>query len=485
MKWQKFVFVTLFLIAFISCSRSFYVSRSLKTHSVKDIQLFTDTLLMLQDSPHDVGFLVITDNDDTLKTKGLLKGKLPWKNFKIEAEGAKFSNGKLNILKTDSSSYIPFIPISFSSVFEENKVFYDTISLNYETGVDIFPSAAYKTYPGSTIDIGMNILYNNGEKKTYKNINKIKNFDDYYDILLRASSYKKSEFKINTDPLDLPEHKSGIMIRSKLDFNINDVFEVDVDYRNNYKYYANGNGGLTGFTGSSGGTGSTGSTGGTGQNGEHGDYGDSGHDLDIYLDAYTDTILNKTMLKVFIGDVNTNKTKRFLIDPDGGNLYVSARGGSGGDGGNGGNGGIGGNGHDGEFYTEIIKEIVITKDTAGREIKTEIQRTITHQREGGSGGNGGDGGYGGHGGHGGNGGYVIVYYTDTAQSYLKLLNINVAGGNGGNGGIGGVGGNGGNGGKGTPNGRNGRTGRSAPNGSYGYSGGNGRIEYKLTNEFFW
>ena len=485
MKWQKFIIGTLFLISLFGCSHNFYTARSLKTHSVKDIQLYVDTSLMLQDTPHDIGLVVVTENNDTLKSKGLLKGKLSWKNFNVNAEGAKFSNGKLTILKTDSSHYIPYIPVRFTSIFEDGKPFFDTIPLNYETAIEIFSTKAFKASPGSEISIGMNITYNNGETKTYKNIHKIKNFDDYYDVLLRASSYYKSEFTINSDPLDIPEHKSGIMIRSKFNHDLNDVFEVDVDYRNNYKYYANGRGGLFGFSGSNGSNGGVGSAGRNGQDGQDGEFGSSGDGLDIYLDAYTDSILKKTMVKAFIGNVNTKKTKRFLIDPDGGSLYVSAIGGSGGDGGSGGNGGAGGAGQDGEFYTEIIKEIVIQKDTAGREIKTEVQRTITRQRQGENGGNGGDGGFGGYGGHGGSGGYVIVYYTNTAQPFLKLLNINVSGGSGGNGGLGGNGGNGGNGGRGTPNGRNGRSGRNAPSGSYGYSGDRGRIEYKPTNEFFW
>ncbi|MDD3078329.1 MAG: hypothetical protein PHH37_04375 [Paludibacter sp.] len=458
---------------------------SLKNQKIEKISLRIDDKLWIQGTKHEIGLVAFTTEGDISRTKGMLKGKLSWKNFKTETDGIEIRNGKISITKTNSSEYKSYIPVSFYSVYEPEKVFRDTIRLNYETEIKLFPINKITYSPGAIVKFGINIHYNNGEIKTYKNIRKVDQLLENYNIFVRSAQFRKSEFIVNEDPIDINGHRSGIMFELKRDSNIFDILEIELDYKEHYNYYANGRSGMFGFSGSSGSSGSTEQHGQAGQDGEAGEHGGNGDDLDIYVDAYEDSILGQTMVRTYIGNLRNNQAKRYLINPLGGNISVLTTGGSGGNGGDGGRGGDGGNGKNGDYYTEEIKEVIITKDTAGREIKTEEIRTITRQKPGDDGGRGGDGGWGAPGGNGGNGGYIIVYYTPAAKQYLNLLDINTTGGHGGFGGDGNSGGNGGKGGNGSPNGRTGRHGRNGAEGPSGYSGINGPVEYKPIDEIPW
>lgn len=124
------------------------------------------------------------------------------------------------------------------------------------------------------------------------------------------------------------------------------------------------------------------------------------------------------------------RTRRFLIDPDGGSLTVDVRGGAGGRGEEGGQGGEGGDGGDGDPPGGI--------------------------------GAGADGGRGGDGGDGGPGGNAEFYVDPMDVDLLDLFLVEHGGGQGGEAGQGGPGGTGNPGGSpGTP-GRTGRAGRDGP-----------------------
>jgi hypothetical protein len=242
---------------------------------------------------------------------------------------------------------------------------------------------------------------------------------------------------------------------------------------------------LWAFSGSNGSSGSTGGAGNPGEDGRNGDNGGYGHDIDIYTDIYFDSILSTNLIKVYIEDLTINQSRHFLINPNGGSLKINASGGSGGHGGAAGNGGRGGNGHKGELYFYEVKDIIIKKDTAGKEIRTEIIRQVQCQRPGGDGGFGGPGGYGGIGGNGGNGGYLILHYTPAMKQYLQLIHIDVSGGSGGFGGSGGKGGSGGQGGEGNPRGRKGADGSDGLEGSRGYDGFPGKVDYIQVDSIPW
>lgn len=459
--------------------------RSLKEIKVSKIGWRVDSTLKLPDSKHEIGLVVFTEDNHIHRTTGMLKGKLRWDNFVVDAQGATIKNGKLTIQRTLPEEYPAFIPLSFYSVYEPEKVFHDTIRMNYETAIELFPLNAFRKIPGAVVKFGMDITYDNGEHQTYNDIRRIDNLEKDFHLLTRGATFKKSEFKISEDIFDIPQHKAGIVIESLRDPDIYGMLEVLLDYKGNYRMSANGLMGSGGFWGSSGSSGGTGQHGQHGQDGDPGRYGENGSNLDVFVDAYYDSILSQPLVKVYIGNPDSKKASHYLINPNGGNIYISAQGGDGGSGGDGGNGGNGGKGAIGETYQVEIKDIVISKDTAGREIRKEVIRHETRQRRGGDGGSGGDGGWGGPGGPGGNGGYIIVSYTQAAQPYLSLLSINTHGGRGGNGGDGGSAGSGGEGGTGNPNGRSGRNGRYGADGPDGYPGNNGPIEYKVVREIPW
>jgi hypothetical protein len=458
---------------------------SLKDVQVKKISLRYDTLLMIPGSKHEIGLVVFTSENHIYRTRGFLDGKLRWGNFELEAEGATFSMGKINITRTDSAFYKSGIPVRFYSVYEPEKVFTDTIRMDYMTGIRLFPTNKFKAIPGASVEFGMDIFYQNGSSQTYKSVSKIDHFEDDFEVKLRSSRYKRSEFFIYDDPAEIQNHKSGVMVQSKRNPEIYDVLEVLLDYRSLFRFDGSGMWGMNGFWGSSGSSGNTGEHGRPGQDGEPGKPGNSGHDMDVYVDAFTDTILHTTLIRVNVFDLVTRKNKRFLVNPDGGSFYLTACGGDGGNGGDGGRGGNGGAGRTGAVYTEEIKEIVIIKDTAGHAIQKEVVKTVTRQRPGEEGGHGGEGGWGGPGGSGGNGGYVVVFYTPSSEAYLKYFDIDTRGGNGGRGGIGGAGGEGGTGGNGNPNGRKGRDGRNGASAPYGYQGISGPVDYRETDVIPW
>ncbi len=308
-----------------------------------------------------------------------------------------------------------------------------------------------------------------------------------YEVLIKGVSYDKGDcdFTISRNIFDFPDHHPGILVQHSRNYDVYDILEIEMDYKDRFSFRGTGSSGMWGSSGFSGSPGSTGQNGGAGQDGESGEYGEYGHDIDVYTDIYFDSILQKPLIKVYAEDLSVNKHEHFLINPDGGTIAVNASGGDGGHGGSGGSGGSGGNGYDGEYYYEYIKEIIIKKDTAGKEVREEITKRIEKQRSGGNGGCGGPGGYGGIGGAGGNGGYVTLYYTPAMKNYLQLINIDVRGGSGGYGGSGGSGGSGGKGGSGNPNGGSGANGRNGMDGTWGYSGYTGKIEFQQVETIPW
>jgi hypothetical protein len=459
--------------------------RSLKDLKISKISLRTENVLKIPGSTIEIGLVAFTEDNHISRTTGFLDGKLPWKNFEVQVDGAKFRSGKITIPKADSLYEKGYLTLSFYSVYDPEKVFKDTIRLDYMTGISLFPTNKYRSNPGEDIEFGMDVIYQNGIRENYKSLTKYDDFEEEFNVKVRSGKFKKNEIIVEDDPALITGHKTGIWVQSRRYPAVSDVFEVVLDYNGKYSMSGNGMWGTSGFSGSSGSSGGVGEHGRHGQDGEPGYHGDYGHDLDVFVHAYQDTILNSPMVKVLVVDLTVNKEKRYLLNPNGASLYISAQGGDGGSGGSGGSGGNGGQGKTGEFYTEEVKEIVISKDTAGREIKKEVVKTITKQRPGGDGGHGGEGGWGGPGGNGGHGGSVILSYTEGSEPYLKLITINASGGDGGRGGSGGSGGTGGSGGQGSSSGRKGKDGRSGAWGPYGYQGMNGPVDYRTTDYIPW
>ena len=458
--------------------------KNIDPYDIKKISLRCDSLLLLPGSEHKIGFVVFTADNQVFKTTGFSKGSLRWKNFNIDIQNARFKNGTITIDKTENYRN-SFVALNISPKHQPEKIFCDTLWLNYEKEIRVFPINSFKKIPGTKLKFGLQVTYDNYKQQFFTSNKALKKVLPDYEIITKGGRQENGEFIASNDIFDNPDHTPGFLIQLKTDTNVYDILDFMFDYKENYKYYASGNSGIFGSSGFSGSSGSTGEHGRAGQDGEHGSDGYHGDDIDVFADAYYDSIVQSPLIKVFVENLRTKKQQHYLIHPQGGSIAIKASGGSGGSGGDGGRGGNGGNGYTGEFYTEYIKETIIKKDTAGNDIKEEITKQITKQKPGGDGGHGGPGGYGGAGGHGGDGGYVIVYYTPATSQYLNLIKIFVDGGSGGSGGDGGYGGSGGSGGSGSPSGRNGGHGMNGMNGPSGYNGSRGRVEYKPTDTIPW
>lgn len=458
--------------------------KSLEGYDIKKLSLRYDSLLLLPGSEHKIGLVIFTADNEVFKTSGFSKGTVRWKNFDINIQNARFKNGTITIDKTDDQRNT-FVALNISPKHQPEKIFHDTLWLNYEKEIRVFPLNSFKKIPGTKLKFGLEVTYDNYKQEVFTSNRALKKVLPDYEIITKGGRQENGEFIVSNDIFDNPDHTPGFLIQLKNDTNVYDILDFQFDYKENYKYSAAGNSGMFGSSGFSGASGSTGEHGRPGRDGEHGADGYNGDDIDVFVDVYYDSIVKSDLIKVFVENVSTRKQLHYLIHPQGGSLFINATGGRGGSGGDGGRGGNGGNGTTGEFYTEYIKETIIKKDTAGREIKEEITKQITKQKTGGDGGHGGPGGYGGVGGNGGEGGYIIVYYTPAANRYLDLIKIDTSGGYGGDGGDGGNGGSGGSGGSGRPSGRNGSQGMNGMDGPSGYDGLNGRVEYKLTDNIPW
>lgn len=458
--------------------------RSLENIDVSKISLRTEDVLKLPGTRFKTGFVVFTSDNQVFRTTGHLKGSLSWKNFDITLQNAKLGNAKITIDNTEANNF-KYIPLQISSKYQPEKIFRDTIWMNYEKNLLIYPLNTFKKIPGSRVKLGAKVTYDNDKQLTYESGASLKKMLKDYEIFPKGGTFIDGEFRVSENIFDNQDHTPGLMIQLKKDTNIYDIFDFRLDYREAYKYNGSGRSGMFGSSGFSGSSGATGEHGRHGEDGENGRHGDHANDIDVYADVYYDSILQTKLIKLFVDDISNNTQHYYYINPDGGNITVFATGGNGGSGGSGGNGGKGGTGYTGEFYTDYVKEVIIKKDTAGKEIRHEVLIPVTRQRKGGDGGFGGEGGYGGIGGDGGNGGYVIVYFTAEMKNYLNLIKVQVNGGSGGWGGSGGTGGSGGSGGAGNPPGRNGRSGMNGLNGPGGHNGSPGRIEFRQVETIPW
>lgn len=137
---------------------------------------------------------------------------------------------------------------------------------------------------------------------------------------------------------------------------------------------------------------------GVGKNGRNGQSSYDGldaEDVEVYISAYKDPILQKELLKIY-SKTASGREVRTVVSPSTGSVVISANGGDGANGqsgqdgskgligGNGGDGGDGGNGGSGGKITIHLDPTALKHKSA-----------ITYKNYGGLGGKGGSGGYGG------------------------------------------------------------------------------------------
>ncbi len=511
-KFSILFLIFLFPIGFIN--NAFGIFFSFKPDSIQ-IEINPDQLI-LPDESFEMGVISYHKKGKTRKTLGMQGGFVFWWHYKVEVTGGTFQSGKVTVNKQLMPSKGKFIEIKVYPKKRPTLAKRILIPLNYETTVSFHPSNTFDKAPGSMVKGEIISTFDNGKERVLK---KLYGNDEAekYQISAFGGNFEKGRFYIDSDFMNIENHTAGLVVQSLRNYSVTDTFLIRLDYKHKYSLYFSGRSGFPGFSGSDGVSGDTGYHGGDGQPGQSGEPGFRAPDIGVWSDLYFDSLLNCNLLYVFAEDLSTGKEYRYLINPDGGSLYVSSVGGSGGNGGSGGRGGNGGKGYDGEIWYENKEIEKIVKKPRTRRVEKKIKKKVTdaegnekeveetvweeetyyvdvvekevisikHQKPGEQGGDGGNGGPGGFGGPGGDGGNIYLYFTDDSMPFENLFVARTSGGSGGLNGSGGSGGSGGAGGNGEPNGTRGH------DGCNGYSqmgwapdGWNGEVYKDITEEFY-
>lgn len=484
-----------------------------KIDSIKIV--FDKNQLVLPGESFKIGVISFHKKGKVKKTLGMKGGSVFWWRYKTKVVGGKNYGGKITVNQHLMPSKGKYISINVAPRRKPKLAKTILIPLNYETKINFAPTTQFDKAPGCSFKGEIISEFDNGVVRKFKNL-RTKHDMQNFRIFTDGLSYRKGRFTIESDFTKIIDHQVLLWVTSLRNPEIIGSFSILLDYKHNYHLSFSGSSGFNGFNGTSGSGGSTGSDGSNGGHGEDGSNGYDGPDVGVWTDMYFDSTLNCRLLYVFAEDFYSGEEFKYLVNPDGGNLIVTSRGGDGGSGGNGGNGGDGGKGADGRIWyetkiekrtvskpfnetvTKKVKKTVYNSEgepeeveeevteviTVYRDVEEEYEVTIKHQEPGEDGGNGGHGGYGGYGGHGGYGGNIYLHFTDDAWAFANLIIASAPGGTGGSGGCSGSGGSGGFGGYGNPNGNSGSNGSSGSNGFSGSHGGNGQIYVNSTEEFF-
>jgi|GEM_PF-6850396 len=319
------------------------------------------------------------------------------------------------------------------------------------------------TAPGSSFKIGITAVLEDGKEMKTRGLADGKVKWGNYDVQVAGGTFDDGEVRINADPRKIKDHKIIVKASPVGDSAQSKTIEVPLSFKAKYSVSfdgkdgdmgRNGDKGENGRTGSSDskGAGGRGSDGRDGQKGGNGAKGGDAEAVDVYVSAFKDAA-GITLLKVYARGKNSGKERFYIINPEGGSITISARGGRGGQGGRGGDGGTGGGGGNGHQYG------------GGQD--------DSRYGVGGDGGNGGYGADGGDGGDGGNGGTIMIYLDPSASGYASAINYANNGGERGGQGFPGGGASGGSGGNADTRGKDGVAGKGGKYGQFGREGVSG------------
>ena len=484
---------------------------------VDSIKLVVDqNQLILPGESFEIGVVSYQKNDKIRKTIGMNSGSVLWWRYQSEIIGGTMSRGKIKVSSKLYPSKGKYISVKIWP--RKHKELSQTllIPLNYETKLSFSPLSDFDKAPGCYFKAELTVTYNNGISRKITNFRN-SYFADNYSISPHGITLFKNRFVIESDFRNITNHQVNLFVQSKNNPAVLTNFPIQLDYKHKYNLGLWGQSGRSGFDGLDGQDGFLGENGTHGYPGGHGEPGYNGPDIGVWTDLYFDSTLNCELLYVYAEDYETGKEYYYLINPDGGQLKVSSKGGSGGNGGDGGDGGDGGRGKDGEiWYEEVSKTRIVQKpftttqsktvtkqrtNEAGeteeyeetvvetvivyRDVEETYTETIKHQAPGQRGGCGGDGGPGGIAGPGGWGGNIFLYFTNDAKQFARCIIPQSLGGSGGSHGYGGNGGEGGMGGNGCPDGLKGGNGYDAPRMlGWANNGERGEIIIGTTDEFF-
>jgi hypothetical protein len=464
----KKIIITILTLGVLNCKAySWPFSHDLS--KVKSVEIVYDSLAnILPGSEIKYGFVCTYLDSSKKLTKGFLKGELPRREFDVTVIGGKGSRGKLKI--NNKLSPGDYVELSVKLKDNPSVVSKLLIPLTNISSIKLQAIEPIIKTPGYEVKYITKIVLSNGSKILLDNPSKSEINNLKLNYVSDGCSFNNKKMRISMN-IDEIRDNSVLLICSVNRYPFaHDTLKINLDYKAPQKYISLGQSGFfgsngrSGCDGNSGTNGSDGADGCNGSDGLDGKNGEHGPVLDVFVDAFDDSILNQKLLYVEIN--REQKLTKFLVNPEGGDFSISSTGGSGGSGGDGGSGGNGGAGGNGKLIVETYT------DSTGT-------HTTTHQERGGDGGYGGHGGNGGYGGTGGDGGIIYLDYTKEAEPYMNVIKTFVSGGSCGFGGFGGSAGMGGSGG--SPGGNSGRSGNRGNNGNRGYDGYDGKVIYKLIN----
>ncbi len=508
--------ISLFLIIMLFTGSYYPAQAFFFRNKIDSIQINYDcNQLVLPGESFNISVTSFHKNGKHRTTKGVFGGRVGWWRYELDVQGGRNQGGRIQVNEQLIPSKGKYIGISIIPKKQPELKQRILIPLNYETKLCYHPTNHFDKAPGCSFKGKVVSEFNNGQTRVYENLQKSK-ITDRFGFSSKAGFWRKGVFTIEPDFHNIPDHHSALIIHSKLNDAVSDTFDILLDYKHNYSLVRNGHCGSDGFSGPSGSPGGLGSNGEHGYDGQDGGNGENAPDIGVWSDLYYDEILQTNLLYVYAKNLWTDQEYRYLINPEGGSLTITAMGGTGGDGGNGGNGGRGGKGIDGPvWYESKIEKRTVRKpftktvmkkekktviNRAGNEVEITVERPVvetyykdvveTHivqvrcQGPGEQGGDGGNGGKGGFGGDGGNGGNIYLYFTHDARKYRDIFVCKNYGGEDGDAGRGGKGGSGGCGGHGNPMGSSGNCGHdgSSPF-SWSRNGSNGKVFVEYCNEF--
>jgi len=389
-----------------------------------------------------IGIVTLSAGAQPIQTKGFLKGRDAWSKYRLDVDSGSYSNGKIKIKGTHDYKKGDSITVSAYTrkwlLGGKGKwLLTQKIPYNYEDSINILTTGNIGKAPGDHVQFGIRTWYDNKQfvdkrapaKKNLKGF--LFNFDGSH------LSKSKSDLKIDGDPEKISNDQVRLIAMLAKDSVIKDTLQIMLDYVASYQCKIVSSG--------------------------------DGHKLNVTADAYFDSLINATLLKVTVVDSGAKKTYHYRVNTKGGSIMISSKGADGSDGRSGFDGTPGSPGSPGSVSVDV--ETVTNPDG------TTSTTTNTVEGPGGDGGRGGDGENGEDGGNGGNGGAILIRYTPAVTPFLSLIKAQSIAGAGGSGGRGGTGGSGGSGGSGNPTGNQGSSGMDGRAGFDGSAGSKGKITF--------
>jgi hypothetical protein len=337
-----------------------------------------------------IGIVTLSAGAQPTQTKGFLKGRDGWSKYRLEVQGGSYSNGKIKIAK--SSNYLKGDSLTVSVYTrkwflggKDKFLLTQKIPYNYEDSINILTTGNIGKAPGDHVQFGIRTWYDNKQfadkwapaKKNLKGF--LFNFDGSH------LSKSKSDLKIDGDPEKITNDQVRLIAMLAKDSVIKDTLQIMLDYVAGYQCKIVSSG--------------------------------DGHKLNVTADAYFDSLINATLLKVTVVDSGAKKTYHYRVNTKGGSIMIASKGADGSDGRSGFDGTPGSPGSPGSVSVDV--ETVTNPDGT--------TSTTTNTVEG----------------PGGDGGAILIRYPPAVTPFLSLIKAKSIAGAGGSGGRGGQGGSGG------------------------------------------